>query len=95
MNQSIDKIFSITNIHEIIDMISVLLKKPVVVENAHFSLLAYSSYYIEHFDEANQQTIFSKRWPIPILEKFIEAGIVEQLKTTTTPFRIKEWVKSA
>ncbi|WNS76621.1 helix-turn-helix domain-containing protein [Bacillus sp. DTU_2020_1000418_1_SI_GHA_SEK_038] len=90
MNQPLDKILTLTDIDEITDLISSYLKKPIVIENEQFSLLAYSSFYIEQFDKANQQTIFSKRWPISILEKFMDEGIVEQLKTETKPFRVKE-----
>lgn len=87
---SLEKILTLTNINDITDMVSTYLKKPVVIENDRFSLLAYSSYYIEHFDQANQQTIFTKHWPIPILEKFMDEGIVEQLKTVFHPFRVKQ-----
>ncbi|KAF0820525.1 MULTISPECIES: PucR family transcriptional regulator [unclassified Cytobacillus] len=90
MSQPLEKILSLTDIDEITEMVSTFLKKPVVIEDEQFSLLAYSSYYIEHFDLANQQTIFSKRWPIPILEKFMDEGIVDQLKTISEPFRIKK-----
>lgn len=90
MNQPLEKILSLTDLNEITDFISTYLKKPVVIENEQFSLLAYSSFYIEQFDQANQQTIFSKRWPIPILEKFMDEGIVEQLHTKLDPFRVKE-----
>ena len=87
---SLEKILTLTNINDITDMVSTYLKKPVVIENDQFLLLAYSSYYIEHFDQANRQTIFTKHWPIPILEKFMDEGIVEQLKTVEHPFRIKQ-----
>ncbi|MFD6438479.1 PucR family transcriptional regulator [Peribacillus sp. NPDC060186] len=87
---SLEKILTLTNINDITDMVSTYLKKPVVIENDQFLLLAYSSYYIEHFDQANQQTIFTKHWPIPILEKFMDEGIVEQLKTVQHPFRVKQ-----
>ncbi|MBO1000390.1 PucR family transcriptional regulator [Bacillus sp. SD075] len=87
---SLEKILTLTNINDITDMVSTYLKKPVVIENDHFLLLAYSSYYIEHFDQANRQTIFTKHWPIPILEKFMDEGIVEQLKTVEHPFRVKQ-----
>lgn len=90
MTQPLEKILTLTDIDEITEMVSTFLKKPVVIEDEQFSLLAYSSYYIEHFDLANQQTIFSKRWPIPILEKFMDEGIVDQLKTISEPFRIKK-----
>ncbi|CAH0257326.1 Proline-responsive transcriptional activator PutR [Peribacillus sp. Bi96] len=87
---SLEKILTLTNINDITDMVSTYLKKPVVIENDQFLLLAYSSYYIEHFDQANRQTIFTKHWPIPILEKFMDEGIVEQLKTVEHPFRVKQ-----
>ncbi|MEW5552434.1 helix-turn-helix domain-containing protein [Peribacillus frigoritolerans] len=87
---SLEKILTLTNINDITDMVSTYLKKPVVIENDQFLLLAYSSYYIEHFDQANRQTIFTKHWPIPILEKFMDEGIVEQLKTLEHPFRVKQ-----
>lgn len=87
---SLEKILTLTNINDITDMVSTYLKKPVVIENEQFLLLAYSSYYIEHFDQANRQTIFTKHWPIPILEKFMDEGIVEQLKTVQHPFRVKQ-----
>ncbi|MGG4197858.1 PucR family transcriptional regulator [Peribacillus frigoritolerans] len=87
---SLEKILTLTNINDITDMVSTYLKKPVAIENDQFLLLAYSSYYIEHFDQANRQTIFTKHWPIPILEKFMDEGIVEQLKTVEHPFRVKQ-----
>ena len=87
---SLEKILTLTNINDITDMVSTYLKKPVVIENDQFLLLAYSSYYIEHFDQANRQTIFTKHWPIPILEKFMDEGIVEQLKTVEHPFRVQQ-----
>ncbi|MBU8880584.1 helix-turn-helix domain-containing protein [Bacillus sp. FJAT-29790] len=90
MSQPLEKIITMTDINEITDMVSAFLKKPIVIESDQFSLLSYSSYYIDQFDQANQQTIFTKRWPIPILEKFMDEGIVEQLKTIPMPFRVNQ-----
>lgn len=90
MERLLEKVHTLTNIDEITEVISAYLKKPVVIEDDQFSLLAYSSFYIEQFDEANKQTIFSKRWPIPILEMFMDKGIVDQLKSIPTPFRVKQ-----
>ena len=89
-SRPLEKILSLNEINEITDVISRVLKKPVVVENEQFSLLAYSSYYIEQFDEANQQTIFSKSWTTSILKKFMDEGIMDQLKSVEKPFRVKE-----
>lgn len=90
MEELLEQVVSLSNINEIIDFISGELKKPVILESADFFLLAYNSYYINHFDAANQQTIFSKKCPLPIFEKFVEEGIIDQLKTTPTPFRVKQ-----
>lgn len=89
-SRPLEKILSLHEINEITDAISRVLKKPVVVENEQFSLLAYSSYYIEQFDEANQQTIFSKSWTTSILKKFMDEDIMDQLKSVEKPFRVKE-----
>jgi DNA-binding PucR family transcriptional regulator len=88
MERLLEKILTLTNIGEITEVISAYLKKPVVIEDDQFSLLAYSSFYIEQFDEANKQTIFLKRWSIPILEMFMDRGIVDQLKSIPKPFRV-------
>lgn len=61
MEELLEQVVSLSNINEIIDFISGELKKPVILESADFFLLAYNSYYINHFDAANQQTIFSKK----------------------------------
>ncbi|MCY9217830.1 PucR family transcriptional regulator [Bacillus haynesii] len=90
MEELLEQVVSLSNINEIIDFISGELKKPVILESADFFLLAYNSYYINHFDAANQQTIFSKKCPLPIFEKFVEEGIIDQLKTIPTPFRVKQ-----
>lgn len=88
MNELLDRIFSLADINDIIDHISNGLKKPVILESDHFFLLAYNSYYVNHYDTANQQTIFAKKCPLNIFEKFVETGIIDQLKTIPTPFRI-------
>jgi DNA-binding PucR family transcriptional regulator len=88
MNELLERIYSILDLDKMIDLISFELKKPVIVESADFFLLAYNSYYINHYDLANQQTIFSKKCPLPIFEKFMEYGVIQKLKTTDTPFRV-------
>jgi DNA-binding PucR family transcriptional regulator len=90
MKDLLERIYSLSDINQIIDSISNELKKPVILESDHFFLLAYNSYYINHFDLANQQTIFSKKCPLNIFEAFVETGIIDQLKTIPAPFRINE-----
>ncbi|WP_299089696.1 helix-turn-helix domain-containing protein [uncultured Metabacillus sp.] len=90
MNELLERIFSLSDLNDMVDHISNGLKKPVILESDHFFLLAYNSYYVDHFDQANQQTIFAKKCPLNIFERFVETGIIDQLKTIPTPFRINE-----
>jgi PucR family transcriptional regulator, proline-responsive transcriptional activator len=83
-----DRVLSINDLDAVIDLLSFELERPVIVESADYTLLAYNSHYIHHFDDANQQTIFTKKWTLPIYEKFIEAGIVNKLKTYERPFTV-------
>lgn len=89
MEYNLDKALSLTENHKIIEFVSHTLKKPVILEDDQFNLLSYSSYYIHDFDQANQQTILSKKSPLPILEKFREDGIIDKLKSVAKPFRVK------
>jgi PucR family transcriptional regulator, proline-responsive transcriptional activator len=83
-----DRVLSINDLDAVIDLLSFELERPVIVESADYTLLAYNSHYIHHFDDANQQTIFTKKWTLPIYERFIEAGIVNKLKTYERPFTV-------
>ncbi|HZH59594.1 MAG TPA: PucR family transcriptional regulator [Metabacillus sp.] len=90
MNELLERTLSISDLNEVVDVISNGLKKPMIVESDHFFLLAYNSYYVNHFDYANQQTIFSKKCPLNIFERFVETGIIDQLKTNDKPFRVEK-----
>ncbi|MFP7492448.1 helix-turn-helix domain-containing protein [Terribacillus saccharophilus] len=84
-----NRVLSINDLDAVIDLLSFELERPVIVESADYTLLAYNSHYIQHFDEANQQTIFTKKWTLPIYETFIEAGVVNKLKTYDRPFVVE------
>ncbi|AHK47945.1 MULTISPECIES: PucR family transcriptional regulator [Bacillus] len=90
MEELLERVFSFTDIDKLIDFISYELQKPVILESADFFLLAYNSYYINHFDSANQQTIFSKKCPVQIFERFLKDGVIEKLKTVPEPFRVEK-----
>lgn len=90
MEYKIEKAMSMTDVNQIVEFISHTLKKPVILEDDQYALLSYSAYQITDFDQANQQTILSKRSPDYILEKFIEEGIIDQLKANMKPFRISK-----
>lgn len=84
-----DRVLSINDLDAVIDLLSFELERPVIVESSDYTLLAYNSHYIQHFDEANQQTIFTKKWTLPIYETFIDAGVVNKLKTYERPFVVE------
>ncbi|PMC34857.1 hypothetical protein CJ195_21665 [Bacillus sp. UMB0899] len=90
MNELLERALSLSDLNDAVDVISNGLKKPIIVESDHFFLLAYNSYYVDHFDYANQQTIFAKKCPLMIFERFVEKGIIDQLKTNDKPFRVDE-----
>ncbi|MCI4136728.1 proline utilization transcriptional regulator PutR [Bacillus vallismortis] len=90
MEELLERVFSFSDVDKLIDFISYELQKPVILESADFFLLAYNSYYINHFDSANQQTIFSKKCPVQIFEKFLKDGVIEKLKTEPEPFRVNK-----
>jgi DNA-binding PucR family transcriptional regulator len=89
MSYDLNEVYDQQDIYEITDLLSKNFGKPVIIENADFQLISYSSLYIEDFDEANQHTILSKKHPEIILKRFIQEGIVKKLKRTSDPFRIE------
>ncbi|MDV6378714.1 helix-turn-helix domain-containing protein [Sporosarcina sp. GW1-11] len=88
MSQLMKKLYMMTDLNDIAELMSIFLQKPIVIENKQFSLLAYSSHQIELFDDANKSTIFTKQWPLSIVEAFMNAGIIQQLETVKGPFRV-------
>ncbi|MCM2676025.1 PucR family transcriptional regulator [Alkalicoccobacillus plakortidis] len=88
MDKPLKQLESLSEIGEIIDCTSRELKRPVILESADFSLAAYHSYHIHQFDLANQQTIFSKKCPQHIYDKFLECGIIEKLQESEERFTV-------
>lgn len=88
MDKPLNMLESLTEIGAIVDFLSRELKRPVILERADFSLAAYHSYHIQQFDLANQQTIFSKKCPQHIYDKFMENGIIQELQDNTDRFTV-------
>lgn len=88
MSELMKKLQNMTDLDDIAELMSIFLQKPIIIENKQFSLLAYSSQQIELFDDANKSTIFTKQWPLSIVEAFMDAGIIHQLETVKGPFRV-------
>ncbi|TSB44991.1 PucR family transcriptional regulator [Alkalicoccobacillus porphyridii] len=88
MDKPLKKLEALSEIGAIVDYVSRELKRPVILEGADFSLAAYHSYHIHQFDLANQQTIFSKKCPQHIYDKFLECGIIQKLQESNERFNV-------
>ena len=63
-----EKVFQANNVHQLVERLSDLLQKGVIVENRDFELIAYSSPNEFSFDPVQQKTILSNRCPLFIIE---------------------------
>ncbi|WP_242517802.1 CdaR family transcriptional regulator [Halobacillus sp. GSS1] len=75
------------DIHKATELISSKLKKPVIIENKNFELIAYSSTF-DDFDQTQQKTILSKKCPIFIIDRLKKEGIVTRLEKQSDPIRV-------
>ncbi|WLR48626.1 helix-turn-helix domain-containing protein [Halobacillus litoralis] len=75
------------DIHKATELISSKLKKPVIIENKNFELIAYSSAF-DDFDQTQQKTILSKKCPIFIIDRLKKEGIVTRLEKQSDPIRV-------
>ncbi len=75
------------DIHKATELISSKLKKPVIIENKNFELIAYSSSF-DDFDQTQQKTILSKKCPLFIIDRLKKEGIVQSLETKPHPIRV-------
>ncbi|GEN53225.1 PucR family transcriptional regulator [Halobacillus faecis] len=75
------------DIHKATELISSKLKKPVIIENKNFELIAYSSTF-DDFDQTQQKTILSKKCPIFIIDRLKKEGIVTRLQKQSDPIRV-------
>lgn len=82
------KVMRMTDVHDIVDQLSVLLQRAVIIEDKNFELVAYSSPDELSFDSLQQKTILTKRCPLFIIERLKKEGIVSQLQHDDHPLRI-------
>lgn len=83
-----EKVFQANNVHQLVERLSDLLQKGVIVENRDFELIAYSSPNEFSFDPVQQKTILSKRCPLFIIERLKKEGIIDRLKWEERPLRL-------
>lgn len=58
-----------TDVHDIVDQLSVMLQRAVIIEDKNFELVAYSSPDELSFDSLQQKTILTKRCPLFVIER--------------------------
>lgn len=83
-----EKVFQANDVHQLVEQLSDLLQKGVIVENRDFELIAYSSPNEFSFDPVQQKTILSKRCPLFIIERLKKEGIIDRLKWEERPLRL-------
>lgn len=83
-----EKILQMTDVHLIVDHLSTLLQRAVIIEDKNFELVAYSSPNEFSFDSLQQKTILTKRCPLFVIERLKKEGIVAQLQHDDRPLRI-------
>ncbi|MEW9668128.1 PucR family transcriptional regulator [Ammoniphilus sp. 3BR4] len=85
-----DHVFSdISDLHQLVELISDKLGNPVTIEAHNFELIAYSPNLME-FDLVRRETILGKRVPIQIVDHLVQKGYVHLIESTGEPVRIPQ-----
>lgn len=84
-----EKIFETNDVHQLVEQLSHLFHRAIIIENKNFELIAYSSPNEFSFDPVQQKTILTKRCPLFVIERLKKEGIVERLDNEDNPIRIQ------
>lgn len=84
-----ENLLKINDVHQLVEQLSNVLQKAIVLENNNFELITYSSPDETSFDPVQQKTILAKRCPLFIIERLKKEGIIAELKENSHPIRIK------
>lgn len=85
---TMQKVLRMTDVHDIVDHLSDVLQRAVIIEDRNFELVAYSSPDELSFDALQQKTILTKRCPLFVIERLKTEGIVSKLQHENHPLRI-------
>lgn len=88
MNE-LDKIYTLTDLQEVVEKLSSYFKRSIIIENAQFELVAYNTPNEFLFDPIQQKTILTKRCPLFVIERLKTEGIVARLKKERLPIRME------
>ena len=86
--ESTQKLMQSNDVHQIVDLLSTVLQRAVIIEDRNFELVAYSSPDELSFDSLQQKTILTKRCPLFVIERLKKEGFVSQLQRDDRPLRI-------
>src|SRR5699024_10545640 len=78
----------IRDVHRIVELLSETFQKAIIIEDAQFELVAYSSPNEFAFDPIQQKTILTKRCPLFIIERLKKDGVIDALKKYDEALRI-------
>ena len=85
---TMQKVLRMTDVHDIVDHLSDVLQRAVIIEDRNFELVAYSSPDELSFDALQQKSILTKRCPLFVIERLKTEGIVAKLQYDNQPLRI-------
>lgn len=85
---TMQKVLRMTDVHDIVDHLSDVLQRAVIIEDKNFELVAYSSPDELSFDALQQKSILTKRCPLFVIERLKTEGIVSKLQHDNHPLRI-------
>lgn len=83
-----DRIYELRDVHRIVELLSETFRKAIIIEDAQFELVAYSSPNEFSFDPIQQKTILTKRCPLFIIERLKKDGVIDALKKDDKALRI-------
>ena len=76
------------DVHQLVEQLSALLQKAVILENRDFELVAYSAPTEDAFDSIQQKTILTKRCPLFVIEHLKKEGVVDRLINESKPIQL-------
>lgn len=83
------KMRNLNSVHELVEYVSAVTQKAVILENVDFELIAYSAPNEYSFDTIQQKTILTKRCPLYVIEQLKKEGIISKLQADSQPIRVK------
>lgn len=84
-----EKVYQENDVHQLVERLSDILQKAIILETKNFELIAYSSPNEFSFDPVQQKTILTKRCPLFIIERLKKEGIIDRLKREDQPIRLQ------